>query len=83
MRCGCDCERAIMIRLGKVNCIFWRLGRIWASKSIAISDKVQLYEALILAVLLYGAETWPKLRNWRQHKTGGFVRSYISHGEIK
>jgi len=52
-------DREILIRLGKANSAFGRLGRIWASKNISVKVKVRLYEALILAVLLYGAETWP------------------------
>ena len=51
------CDREIMIRLGKANSTFGRLGRIWASNSISIRIKVRLYEALIFTVLLYGAET--------------------------
>jgi len=53
------CEREITIRLGKANTVFGRLGRLWASKKISVMVKVRLYESLVLAVLLYGAETWP------------------------
>ena len=35
------------------------MGRVWASKSISTRVKVRLYASLVLAVLLYGAETWP------------------------
>ena len=53
------CDREITIRLGKANSAFGRLGRVWASKSISTKVKVRLYVSLVLAVLLYGAETWP------------------------
>jgi hypothetical protein len=53
------CEREIMIRLGKANAVFGRLWRIWASRNISVVVKVRLYEALVMSVLLYGAETWP------------------------
>jgi len=53
------CDREITIRLGKANGAFGRLGRIWASRNISTQVKVRLYESLVLAVLLYGAETWP------------------------
>jgi len=53
------CDREIMIRLGKANSAFGRLGRIWSSRNISTKIKVRLYESLVMAVLLYGAETWP------------------------
>ena len=53
------CDREITIRLGKANSAFGQLGRFWASRSISTKVKVRLYVSLVLAVLLYGAETWP------------------------
>jgi hypothetical protein len=57
------CDREIVVRLGKANSTFGRLGRIWASRKISTRVKVRLYNSLVLAVLLYGAETWPMTKS--------------------
>ena len=82
------CDREITIRLGKANSAFGRLGRVRASKSISTKVKVRLYVSLVLAVLLYGAETWPMTKvtmqgNSKMHITGGCGKSYASPGGTK
>jgi len=37
------------------------LQRVWKCSSLNISTKVHLYQALVMSVLLYGAETWTRL----------------------
>jgi len=34
------------------------LQRVWKCSFLNISTKVHLYQALVMSVLLYGAETW-------------------------
>ena len=53
-----SCDKDIRTRLGKANSTFGRLLNIWKNKSLAIKIKIQLYEALVMSTLLYGAETW-------------------------
>jgi len=73
-----------MIQLGKANSVFGWLGRMWASKSISIKVKVRLYEALTLAVLLYGAETWliiqATTKKWR---AGGSTQQELCKNLMK
>jgi len=38
--------------------VFGRLEYIWKKKRLGIKTKIQLYEALVLSTLRYGAETW-------------------------
>jgi hypothetical protein len=54
-----SCDKDIRTRLGKANSTFGRLTNIWKNKSLSINIKCRLYEALVMSVLLYGAETWP------------------------
>jgi len=37
------------------------LQRVWKCSSLNINTKVRLYQALVMSVLLYGAETWTLL----------------------
>ena len=54
-----SCDRDIKIRLGKANSAFGRLNSIWRNKRLNCRIKIRLYEALVMSILLYGAETWP------------------------
>jgi len=45
----------------KTTSTFGWLGRIWVSRKIYV--KVQLHNSLVLAVLLYGADTWPMTKS--------------------
>lgn len=45
-------------RLLKARRVFVRLKRIWRPKNILRRTKLRLYKTLVLAVLLYGCETW-------------------------
>jgi len=53
---NCDKE---CIRIGKAASVFERLINIWKSKNISLAVKIRLYESLVIATLLYGAESWP------------------------
>ena len=45
--------------LSKASSSFGRLSkRAWQSHSLRLSKKIQVYRAIIIPTLLYGAETW-------------------------
>ena len=48
----------IKTRIRKAGAAFQRLNSIWTSKNINNHTKRQLYQTLILSILLYGAESW-------------------------
>ena len=50
-----------MIRIGKAASVLGRLVNIWKSKNISLAVKIRLYESLVIATLLYGAESWPTI----------------------
>ena len=52
------CEDDIKQRICKALGAVQRLHTIWQSKDIRKDTKLQLYNTLILSILLYGAETW-------------------------
>ena len=46
-------------RLSKTTSSFGRLSkRVWQSHSLRLSTKIQVYRAVVVPTLLYGAETW-------------------------
>ena len=46
-------------RLSKVCSSSGRLSkRVWQSHSLSLSTKIQVYRAVVVSTLLYGAETW-------------------------
>lgn len=53
-----SCTEEVQHRIGKAIGAFQALKKIWASKDIRCSTKVELYKVLVLSILLYGAETW-------------------------
>lgn len=47
-------------RLGKAATTFGNLqDRVWSNKTLTTRTKVQVYEACVLSILLYGCESWP------------------------
>ena len=50
-------------RLSNANSSFGRLSkRTWQSHSLRLSAKIQVYRAVVITTLLYGAETWVLFR---------------------
>jgi len=50
-------------RIGKAASTFGRLTkRVWRNKYLSVRTKVRIYEACVLSILLYGAESWPTYR---------------------
>ena len=53
-----SCTEDIQYRIGKALGAVQRLQPIWKADGIQQDTKVELYRALVLSILLYGAETW-------------------------
>jgi len=48
-------------RVGLASSVVSSLQRIWKCSYLSTNTKVHLYQALVMSVLLYGAETWTLL----------------------
>jgi hypothetical protein len=53
-----SCSEDIQLRIGKAIGALQNLSDIWNSNQISTSSKMQLYNSLILPILMYGSETW-------------------------
>ncbi|VDP24359.1 unnamed protein product [Schistosoma margrebowiei] len=53
---GSDAD--VKARIGKTWVAFLQLKNIWNSKQRLINTKVRIFNTIVKAVLLYGAETW-------------------------
>ena len=53
-----DSTKDIKKRIGLASAMFGKLRKLWRSSNISIRTKTRLYEALVVPVLLYGAECW-------------------------
>ena len=46
-------------RLSKANSSFGRLSkRVWQNHALRLSTRIQVYRAVVVPTLMYGAETW-------------------------
>src|SRR6218665_835720 len=59
MMADSSCDREVKVRIGKANATFGRLDKIWKKNGCRIKTKIQLYNAIVVGILLYGSETWP------------------------
>ena len=53
-----SCSDDVQHRIGKALGAIQQLNKIWSSKDISITTKMELYKVLLLSILMYGAETW-------------------------
>jgi len=53
-------------RLGIASSVIGRLTNEWRQSRLSLRTKMQLYNALVKSVLLYGAETWTMLKSDEQ-----------------
>jgi len=79
------CDRVILVRLGKTNSTFGRLGRMWASRKISKGQAVQLtsYDSVTLWSRDLANDKINDARSWKQLITGGSGRSYTFSGKIR
>ena len=48
----------ISARLGKAQAVFCNLKNIWSTSQLSINTKMRIFISSVLAVLLFGCETW-------------------------
>jgi hypothetical protein len=53
-----DTEKDVERRIGLARGILKSLSKVWNAREISRTTKVQVYETLVLSVLLYNSETW-------------------------
>ena len=58
---------------------YYRLSRIWYSKSLSHKLKIKIFKSNVLSVLFYGSETW-KLTDDQLNKLKVFQTTYT--GEL-
>ena len=51
-------EQDIRSRLGKARSVFHRLLKVWRTGEFRRETKMRIFKSNIIAVLLYGCETW-------------------------
>jgi len=51
-------EQDIRSRLGKARSVFHRLSKVWRTGEFRRETKMRIFNSNIIAVLLYGCETW-------------------------
>ena len=51
-------EQDIRSRLGKARSVFHRLSKVWRTGEFRRETKLRIFKSNIIAVLLYGCETW-------------------------
>ena len=55
------CRPYLNRRIGFASSTTASLGRIWKDKRLTEATKIRLYQALVLSVLMYAADTWRPL----------------------
>ena len=55
-------HREISQRLSNAGHAYHRLDKLWKDNHLALSIKLAVYKTVVLASMLYGAETWPWTR---------------------
>jgi len=57
---GC-CSQDLKRRAGLASSVMASLHRIWKDQRLSLTTKLQVYEALVLSVLIYAGENWTLL----------------------
>lgn len=72
-------DTELSTRLGIASTTFGRLSkRVWRNNHLTIKTKVRVYEACVLSILLYGAESWPTYRPQESRISAFHTRSLRS-----
>jgi len=53
----------ISVRPGKAQTVFCNLKDIWRNSQLSINTKFRIFRSSVLAVLLYGCETWRMVKS--------------------
>ena len=51
-------DEDIKSRFGKARAAFSKLRKIWKSSQLKLKTKLKIFKSSVVAVLLYGCETW-------------------------
>ena len=51
-------DEYIKSRLGKARAAYSKLRKIWKSSQLKLKTKLKIFKSNVIAVLLYGCETW-------------------------
>ena len=54
----CECESDINRRIGLTWAVFNKLTNIWNCRNLTREIKLQVYESMVIPVLIYGSECW-------------------------
>jgi len=65
-------------RIQKARVSFYKLRRVWLSKSLQKDTKIRIFNACVKSVLLYGCETW-LVTNEIQRKIQTFVNRCLRY----
>jgi len=63
----CRCIADIQVRIGRAAAAMANLANIWSNKQLSLQTKLNLYNSLVLSILLYGSEAWTLTASWEQH----------------
>ena len=58
-----DIRKEVGVRIGKASAAFNGLKNVWSSSDISRKTKLQLFNAIVMAVLTYCCESWKGLRD--------------------
>jgi len=76
------CRPDVLRRIGLACSVMNSLQRVWKCSCLRINTEVHLYQALVMSVLLYAAETWtswpPTWSHWRL-STWGISDRYLMY----
>ena len=69
-------EEDIKSRLGKTRAAFSKLRNIWKSGQLKLNTKLKIFNTNVIAVILYGRETWRMTKN-NAIKLGAFLQKNL------
>lgn len=69
-------EEDIRSRLGKARAAFSKLRNIWKSSQLKLNTKLKIFKSNVVAVLLYGCETW-RMTKSDETKLGVFLHKSL------
>ena len=57
-----DERNEVGIRIGKVGGAFRMLDKIWNAHKVLLSNKLKLFNGIVISVLIYGSDSWKGLQ---------------------
>jgi len=69
-------EDDIESRLGKATATFNELVKMWRSCQLSKNTKINIFKSNVIAVLLYGCETW-RMTKWDEVRLDTFLHKHV------